>query len=180
MKPLSLPKVRFTAADLDAASTKWGCNCGPTALAAICDLMPDDVRPFLGAFRGLMNPTEMAEAIVRLGCTLTRLPHERLYVPGTYRGRFGAEYGVTRIQYGGPWTNPGVNPRWAYRYTHWIASIVVDGQGYFFDCNYGWMEIGEFLTNMKSDAAEVQRGNATWWPTHIYEIDVPSTSTAAA
>jgi len=63
------PAVRFTLADADRAADLWGMNCGPGALAAVCGLTLDEVRPHMGDFesKGYTNPTLMFAALKSIG-----------------------------------------------------------------------------------------------------------------
>ena len=66
----------FDLTTAQQASDDWGFNCGPAALAAICGLTPDAVRPHLGDFesKGYTNPTLVAAALRSLG-----VPFKRVY-----------------------------------------------------------------------------------------------------
>lgn len=109
--------LRFTLADLEAANDAWGCNCGPGALAAICGLTLDEVRPHFGArFPGYANPTAMFAALYLAGRRIDLLRRT------SATEQLWPRWGLCRIQWQGPWTQPGVNPRWAYRHTHWVGA----------------------------------------------------------
>lgn len=170
--------VRFNGDDIQTARKAWRCACGPVAIACILDLTLDDVRQYIGAdYRGWMNPTQMKEALLRAGVSFRELDRNKLYRP-TGPNQFGcpyaAKYGITRIQFAGPWTEPGVPERVAYNYTHWVASAL-DDRHYLdvHDNNWGWMSVVEYFHNMKKLAIEIPRASGAWWPTHCYEVEFP-------
>lgn len=95
--------------DTIEAGDAWGANCGPMALAAVLDLPTvEAARQLVQPFRGFMSPTDMYSALNRAGARYTDVERVRLL-------------GLVRIQWVGPWCDPGVDPRAAYRYTHWIG-----------------------------------------------------------
>src|SRR5687768_1380048 len=69
---VSLP-LRFTLEDALRAGDTWGANCGPGALAAICGVTLDELRPLLGDFeqKGYTNPQLMRATLLRLGVPFT-------------------------------------------------------------------------------------------------------------
>ena len=103
---------RFTPDDAQSAWERWGCNCGPTALAVMAGATLDEVRPHLSGFDGkrYTNPTMMFGALKSIGLSFNRI------------GAAWPRYGLARIQWEGPWTQPGVPMRARYRFTHWVAS----------------------------------------------------------
>lgn len=106
--------LRFTAADAERAFDDWGANCGPGAIAAICGLSLDALRPQMGDFerKRYTNPTLMWATLRNLGVRFkvnTRAPS-------------WPEYGLARVQWEGPWTAPGVPERARYRHTHWVGA----------------------------------------------------------
>lgn len=113
--------TRFTLADVDRAHEAWSCSCGPAALAAICDLTLEEVRPHFErdrAFPGYTNPTLMLAALRSVG----RKHHEIGPQPWADKvGRPWPRLGICRVQWGGPWMNPGVPAAARYRATHWIG-----------------------------------------------------------
>jgi hypothetical protein len=112
--------VRFTLAEFETANDAWGANCGPGALAAICGRPLDEVRQHLGSnWPGYTNPTAMRRALESMGC---RFKVERCDHPFLESGKEWPRWGLARIQWEGPWTDPGASPRWAYRHTHWVGS----------------------------------------------------------
>ncbi len=107
MKP---PRLLFTLADAERANDEWGCNCGPAALAAVTGRSLADIRPLMGNFeqKRYTNPTLMFQSLHRTGAAWTELEG----MP---------TFGLLRIQWEGPWTQPGVPIRARYRHTHWIG-----------------------------------------------------------
>jgi len=102
--------------DIDEAGEAWGANCGPTALAAALELRHvERVRPYLGEFKGFMAPRDMLAALGEAGVSVTVEKIIRRRTPWP-------RYGLVRVQWEGPWCDEGVDPRAAYRYTHWIAA----------------------------------------------------------
>jgi len=172
----AVPSARFTAQDIEAANKAWRCTCGPVAIACMLNLTLDEVRPLVGSdYRGWMNPTQMEAALTRANVRFEEHDREKLYRPTgprRYGCKIAAIHGITRIQFAGPWTSPGVPPRVAYRYTHWVASVTTaaDGCADIFDINWGWMSFGAFLKNMRELALEEAGATGEWWPTHIYEV----------
>ena len=37
--------------------------------------------------------------------------------------QFGGARALMMVQWLGPWTEPGANPRWAYTHTHWVGVV---------------------------------------------------------
>lgn len=145
MKP---PPLTFTEGELDAANAMWGCNCGPASIAACLDLSLDEVRPHLDDFekKRHMNPTMVKAALESLGARVSDEWQRGRGVPVTgWPGN-----GLLRIQWTGPWTKEGANPKWAYQHTHWIASRLaqesrdgVKAAGFrlwIFDASGGWTD----------------------------------------
>lgn len=109
-------RVPAALPDTIEAGDAWGANCGPMALAAVLGLPTvEAARPLVQPFRGFMSPTDMRKAVSAAG---------RLVSLGTI-GECDPDpwptFGLARIQWIGPWCSAGVDPRAAYRYTHWIA-----------------------------------------------------------
>jgi hypothetical protein len=128
-----IPKARFSRDEAQAAAEAWGANCGPGALAAVLDKTLNDVRPFLGEFekKGYMSPTMMYMALRALNI---------LWLKGFESEPRNA---LWRVQWGGPWMNPGVPIKARYWHTHWIAARMIAGEIYIFDinaiCAGGWI-----------------------------------------
>jgi hypothetical protein len=130
-RKLTTPTYSFSAQDLTKANDEWGCNCGPSALAAITGVSLDDVRPVIPEFekRKYTSHAMMKAALATMGVPWKDVtkdnPEPLLHTP--------AEYGLCRIQWEGPWYG-----RFAYFRTHWIASMESKELVYVFDCNGGW------------------------------------------
>jgi hypothetical protein len=166
MKPNPPP---FTADDAERAAESWGCNCGPAALAAICGLTLDAVRPLMGDFeaKGYTNPTLMREALQRTGR------------PWRPRGdKEWPNYGLARIQWTGPWTKPGVPPRVAYRHTHWVGGCRDGAAIGVFDINAmsngnGWCALDDWSRLLVPWLLEecVPKADGGWFITHSLEVE---------
>src|SRR4051812_12786361 len=107
-------KLRFDKPDAEQAHAEWGCNCGPSALAAALGLKLNEVRKVMGPFeqRGYTNITNMRESLAAAGGRITRC----------YESWPPVGIGLVRIQWGGPWIINGRPARWAATATHWIAT----------------------------------------------------------
>jgi len=160
---------RITAAEADTAYENWGCNCGPSALAAIMGLRLDDVRPHLVGFdqKHYTNPTMMFDALASIGRPWRRI------------GRDWPRYGLARIQWEGPWTSPGVPMRARYRYTHWVGSWQTAERGHgVFDVNMlgngsGWATIDNWRSTMVPEIVRhIPRADGRWHVTHGIEIEI--------
>lgn len=180
-----LPAYHFDEQELAAAVDAWGCNCGPSALAMMLALKPNDVRDHIPGFlgKGYTNFTMMKGALGSLG------------VPFHIGPRQFSQYGLCRIQWGGPWceappqtpeekfrdrhrspNTPAVKVgKWGYRFSHWIGSMAINGQSMamVFDVNGGWMpearwraEIVPLLTKL------YPRADGRFYITHNLEIDL--------
>ena len=85
-------------------------------------------------------------------------------------------YGLVRVQWEGPWTQPGVPMRARYRYTHWVGGAEQNGERGVFDINAiangtGWCrfdhwgrDIVPFITD------QYKRATGKWHVTHGIEI----------
>lgn len=148
MKPhrLTKPELTITEPDWLQAEREYGaCNCGLTALAIMLGLPVMAVMPHIPQYkeRHYTSPTMMKVALASLGVALKdRFPKRTTTARDSHAM---ATYGLVRIQWEGPWTAPGANPRWAYRQTHWVGSAQFSGPGpcrgmqsWVFDVNAGW------------------------------------------
>lgn len=170
-----LPVSRFTEADADRAHAEWGCNCGPGALAGICGLSLDGVRPFMGDFesKGYTNPTLMLDCLRRLeasGIRWTKAKDQSAW----------PSYGLARIQWEGPWTAPKVPPRVAYRHTHWVGACVHTRNDVgIFDINCvsngtGWVSLKGWTDLIVPVLLEnVPKASRKWHITYVIEVTLP-------
>ncbi len=111
--------------DCEQAADAWGANCGPMSLAAAIGLSTvGEAHRLVQPFRGFMTPTEMRAAVGRAADrNLCRYIGRATLAPGDPDP--WPEPGVislVKIQWLGPWCAPGVNPRAAYHYSHFIAA----------------------------------------------------------
>lgn len=130
--------TRFTVDEAQRARETWGANCGPGALAAVLGLTLDNARHLLRGFNAkrYTNPSMMRAALNGTGWKYEWRVCQRGYLPPIN--------GLARVQWEGPWTEPGVPPRAAYGHTHWIGGRVVDSVSYVFDINA--MAVGGWIT----------------------------------
>jgi len=163
--------VRFS---LDEAQTAAGgyFNCGPAALCAVADLLPDEAVSKLRGFerKHYTNPSMMQQALNELGIKFQRV-YECLGL-GTAREPIYPDFGLVRIQWGGPWTKPGVPVRARYRHTHWIAA---SGEMRFdvnAMCVGGWLPREEWEAQLVPWLIKEVAPKATgeWWPTHCWQL----------
>jgi hypothetical protein len=76
-------------------------------------------------------------------------------------------FGLVRVQWGGPWCDPGVPPRVAYMHTHWVASWGEAPEVMIFDINttaVGWISLTEWSEQLVPWLlATHHRADFTWW-----------------
>lgn len=176
---LSCPQQPFTDEEATAASAEWNFNCGPGALCAVLGLKPADVRPFLGDFeaKGYTNPTLMRETLGRLGVECEMMCCS--IIPNTPSQTWPA-FGLARVQWGGPWTKPGVPMRARYRKTHWVGSWrdSRNRKHAVYDVNAGpyggWLPLSAWAgTLVPWLLSEVEpKADGRWWLTHTIEVPV--------
>lgn len=169
VKPITYP---FTEADAKAAHDEWGCNCGPTALSFALQWPLADVRYMIPGFeqKRYTSPTMMRSALdlisQRISC-VGRPSVEAMFDQHEYRGRLA----LVRIQWTGPWTAPGANPRWAYRHTHWITTWTERSVPLIFDCNGGIRGIDSWESEIVPLLTDYERADGGWFPTHIWRLN---------
>lgn len=158
------PTLTFSEADARDAHARWGCNCGPAALAMMLGLKPDDVRSHIPDFdsKRFTNPSMMSAALMALGVDYRAITEEK---PDF------VDNGLVRIQWDGPWCKPGVPIGARYRHSHWIGALRHQGQLWIFDVNGGWVSLETWMTTIvPAIAASVPRANGKWWSTHRWEF----------
>ena len=162
--------TRFSLADVERAANEWGCNCGPTSVAAICGLTLDEVRPHCGDFetKHYTNPTLMWSILRSVGARW------RLILRTEW-----PTWGLARVQWEGPWTAPGVPPRVAYRHTHLIGVNARNRTNVgIFDINCinngdGWVSLSDWGSDLVPWLlAECEpKASGAWHLTHAVEIE---------
>lgn len=158
-------RLLFSEADVASANKAWGCNCGPASLAACLGITLDAVRPFVeragfSAAKSYMNPTMMGNAIKHAGAAMTK----------NWPGK-APRHGLARIQWHGPWTEPGASPKWAYRFTHWIAVWNGQSDPIVFDINGGRMSLGAWEAEIvPAIVSQIPRADGDWSVTHSMEV----------
>jgi hypothetical protein len=168
-----MTELRFTLADVEKASAEWNFNCGPAAVCAVLGLTPEEARPFLRDFEAkyYTNPSLMGAVLRGLGAIYLQVYRSDDPLPGPVTNPAIA-LGLMRVQWGGPWTKPGVPMQVRYRKTHWVALAGED----VFDINAmnvgGWIKweiwSGALVPWLIKECQPDGDGN--WWPTHIWEV----------
>jgi hypothetical protein len=167
---------RFTLDDMDRAHAAWGANCGPSALAVICGLTLDEVRPHVesgGPFPGYTNPTLMLAALRSVGVT---------WRPRAIRDAATGQlpwprWGLARIQWHGRWMEPGVPIAARYRHTHWVgAATRANGDVGVWDVNAlgngsGWCALADWeRVLVPAITGEIRGASGGWERTHVIEV----------
>jgi hypothetical protein len=160
----------FTKEDAERAFDEWGANCGPGAVAAIMGMSLDDVHPIMVAegfeAKHYTSPSMMNAVLRRIGRPWRKV------------GAVWPSYGLVRVQWEGPWTDPGV-PVWArYRYTHWIGVARRDGGDTgIFDINCmnngtGWCALADWQSVVVPYILrQYSRASGKWHLTHVIEVE---------
>lgn len=176
---MSFRLPRFTEEDSNRAYDEWGCNCGPTAFAAILGLTLDEVRPIFGAAgfveKRYTNPTMMLDVLRASGREWKSNPCIDSFDPWP-------TWGLVRIQWEGPWTQPGVPIRARYRHTHWVGAArrsvdeSMNSDVGVYDCNAmangtGWVSLADWSRIVAPFITEsIKRANGKWHVTHAIEV----------
>lgn len=181
MKRLSL---KFDIDDAQQAADEWGFDCGPASLCAILDKTPETIRPHLREFekKRYTNPSLMASILHDLQVPFFRI-FEQVGRCHTLRTPRYPSFGLVRIQWDGPWCDPGRPVKARYRHTHWVARrlTTVEMRGYpdsqIFDVNAmcvgGWIPWSEWVNELIPWLLKQCEAKASgqWWPTHCWDID---------
>lgn len=162
---------RFTREDLAAAYAAWGCNCGPSTLAVVTNKTLDDVHAHIAKFdeRRYTSPKMMVSALDSLGAAYKYK-----------KWRKWPDFGLARIQWGGPWLLPGAAPSARWRHTHWVAvdsrnpnNIGIYDHNVMSAVNHtGWCSLHNWsgiLVPWLLNECEPQ-ADGTWYTTHAIEI----------
>lgn len=113
---MSAPTLNLIHPDVLAVAWDWwGANCGPCAIVAATYRPYMDVIPAIPGFvdKHYTSPTMMYAALTTLDTTFRKrnLRKEPLF----------PDYGLLRIQWEGPWTDPSAHWTARRRHSHWIA-----------------------------------------------------------
>lgn len=163
----------FSQEDSKRAFDEWGANCGPNALAFVLASSLDDVRPLIPGFeeKRYTSPSMMAAALNSIGADVYKVQRP------SKDDMFFDTPALVRIQWCGPWTKTGSNPKWAYRQTHWIVAWNTDanhpfGEPMIFDCNCGIVHAGYWETEtMPRLIQQYPRASGEWLPTHVWRVN---------
>lgn len=180
---LKEPRYSITKSDFQMTEKAFGaCNCGPTALAIMLSMPALEVTRHIPGYKEkhYVNPTMMQSALTSLGVKFHprfRRGYERVANEDPH---LLCEYGLCRIQWCGPWTDPGANAKWAYRQTHWVASMNVlrpiQREGYntvVFDVNSGWTSQLHWEAHTVPSLVKMYpRANGEWFVTHRIELEL--------
>lgn len=101
----------YAPPDVDEAAEEWNASCGPCAFAAALH------RPVMGVrlwFPGF--PRRPWVNIGMMQAALTQSPADWRSV-----GARWPDYGLAFLGIDGPWSAPGVNPKAAWKHSHWVA-----------------------------------------------------------
>jgi len=160
--------------DVDEAQTAWETwrfNCGPGALTGVLGCTPEQIRPCMREFerKGYTNPRLMFAVLRGIGVAYKSLSEKNW-----------PEFGLSRVQWTGPWTKPDVPKRKAYRHTHWVASRKCQhGNWYIFDfnciCAGGWVKKDiweeQVVPWLLENCGEKKQGaDGGWFLTHALEV----------
>lgn len=165
--------LKFSSEDLMTAFKTWNCNCGPAALAAALGCSLDRSLELIPDFRRCKytSPTMMSEALNKSGHYWKEMTRARK-TPRELCPAVLPDAGLVRVQWTGPWTQPGVNPKWAYRLTHWFASFRMSADEWcVFDINSGpvlWDEWRDTIPALIT--AEIPRADGDWYLTHLWQV----------
>lgn len=158
----------FSAEDVQKASEEWGCNCGPTALAFACQMPLQRARETIPGFerKFYTSPTMMKAALASLG-----REYESISKPVLADVFDSERVSLVRVQWCGPWTKEGSNPRWAYHATHWIAAWERGSQRYVFDGNCGTTQFERWHNEIVPQLTALhKRADGRWFATHVWRL----------
>ncbi len=179
---ITYPDVMFDLSAAQAASAEWGFNCGPAAACVVLGMSPAEMRPHLLDFetRRYTNPSLMANILRGLRTTFRRTFEQAgNCCRDALRTPLYPKYGLVRVQWDGPWCDPGRPVKARYRHTHWVAVLTDESdRKAVFDANAmsvgGWLLWEEWANDLVPwllGQAE-PRASGKWWPTHCWEVDV--------
>lgn len=155
-------KMKFTMKDSMLANTDWGANCGPHSLAAALAVDLATIRKLMPDFegKGYTNPTMLRRVLDNVGMEyeLTKGLKTREVCEG-----------INRVQWEGPWLNPGVPPRVAYFQTHIVAAAA---DMVFCTCtSIGWVPVDEWRAHLDEIVPAWPKCTG-WHITHHFKFEV--------
>ncbi len=179
---LALNGLRFNEEEANAAADEWGFNCGPAAIAAICQIDLLELRPHLEDFetKRYTNPTMMAKILSNLRIDVQQFLRLNPELEMQRQGKKPwPRYGLARVQWEGPWTRPAVPIRVRYRYTHWIGVDARDAENVgIWDVNClnngsGWAALADWNGIIVPHILKTlyPRADGNWHLTHTILLD---------
>lgn len=164
----------FTEEESKQAFEEWGANCGPNALAFVLRVPLAKVRGLIPGFeeKRYTSPTMMKTALSAFG---TEFSIQNPDVREMFRLSIASAIQLVRVQWCGPWTDPGANPKWAYRATHWIAAWGSrdNPRESVFDVNGGIMPFESWKKEIvPAITGSIPRADGDWFPTHVWRLRV--------
>jgi len=171
---LAMQRIRFSVDEANHAGKEWRFNCGPGAICAVLNMTPAELRPRMLTFeaKGYTNPKLMKDVLRNLDVSWAEVfrseeRSKRVIWPAV---------GLVRVQWAGPWTNPGVPLTVRQRHTHWIGVRPGALPREVFDINAtcvgGWVFWEEWTGQLVPWLLKQVEPKATgeWWPTHCIEV----------
>ncbi len=176
--------LRFGYNSAITAHQLWGFNCGPAAICAMLGLAPGEIHQHMHhPKRGDRSTNVRFEDVKYTSPTMMKCTLENLFIPFSRVTKFpvvGDGFGLMRVQFVGPWCNPGVPMPARYHATHWVG---VDGDDVF-DINAlvlphnGWIGKEEWQERILPVLmGEIEKCDNTCHPTHFMVMERPPEST---
>lgn len=106
------PTLAYSRVESLKAQRDWKAACGHHSLAASLGISLELIRSVVKAGRAWMSPTHITEALRGLN---------RRFVLTSGLCTSDLCEGINRVQFEGPWLNPGVPATAAYKETHYVA-----------------------------------------------------------
>lgn len=113
--------VLYAPQDVDWSHARWGANCGPGALAAVLGVDVAAVREGFPQFPAKPWTTFTAMKSALRGVSTATYLSQTFPCPSKRGLDGGHTLALVMVQWLGPWTEPGVNGKWAFRHTHWVG-----------------------------------------------------------
>lgn len=175
-----IPPMSWGPTAAAVAHHVWGFNGGHAAVCVLTGLTPEQLRQHCYRAGGLhigqdgsVVPGDMKDILLSIGVL-----HDYRSLPMNPVNPW-PEFGVSRLQLGGPWMRSPTNLAVRRRHTRWMASCKQAGGPHLvFDLDAlglfgrsGWLErdawaelvVPELLSNARES-------DGTWWLTHAIEL----------